>query len=61
MNGLSGTFQLVSLRFTSSSSTSLPLSTRLSAPTAATGLLTEPAWNSVCGVTGIAESARATP
>ena len=39
----SGTFQLFSFRLTSSSSDSAPCSTSLSAPSAATGLLIDPA------------------
>ena len=45
--GLSGKVQLVSAARTSVSSESLPFSTSRSAATAATGLLTDPAWNSV--------------
>jgi hypothetical protein len=53
VNRLSGTFQLLSLRFTSSSSTSFPRSTSRSAPNAVTGWLMGPAWNSVAGVTRV--------
>ena len=43
VNSFSGTFQVTSLAFTSSSSASLPCSTSRSAPRADTGLLIEPA------------------
>src|SRR5262249_38078591 len=45
--------QLLSAAFTSASRLILPLWTRCSAAAAATGLLMEPAWNRVCGVTGV--------
>ncbi len=55
-----GYFQLVNFTFTLSSSERTPCSTSLSAPTAATGLLIEPAWKSVLVVTA-APPAATTP
>jgi hypothetical protein len=55
VNPLSGTFHVLSFLFTSSPSESLPRSTRQSAPAAVTGLLIEPAWNSVLGVMGVVD------
>ena len=61
VNSFSGTFQVVSLLFTFSSRDNLPCSTRDRAPVAATGLLMDPAWNSVFVVTGVDEPGAMTP
>ena len=61
VKSLSGSFQLFRKVFTSSSRRSLPCSTSFIAATAATGLLMEPAWNSVEVVTGRLEATSANP
>jgi hypothetical protein len=61
VKALSGTFQLVSRSLTLPSSDRRPASTRCSAPSADTGLLIEPAWNRVAGVTGARVESSATP
>src|ERR1700691_981769 len=61
VKSFSGTFQVFSFTFTSSSSDSLPCSTRHNAPVAATGLLIDPAWYNVCVVTGVFDPIPITP
>ena len=61
VNSWSGTFQDVSRSFTSWSRASFPWSTRRRAASAATGLLSEAAWNTVFGVTGVFPPVSATP
>ena len=61
VNSFSGTFQVTSFVFTSSSRASLPCSTNRSAPRADTGLLIEPAWKSVEDVTGVCPPFSVTP
>ncbi len=60
-NSPAGIFQDVSFALTSSSSDNRPSPTRRSAARAATGLLIDAAWNSVCGVTAAPAPASTTP
>jgi len=61
VKGPSGSFQVRSNEFTGAVSDSLPWSASRSTARAVTGLLSEAAWKSVCGVTAVFVETSATP